>query len=162
MSSASNKDRKPGRPTLGEQIKMKAEVYRLLGRGLSAAYVIEKTGFDKDTVYSYRREYFQLLEQEEDGKSVSERNDEERFSARIVLDRLTDYAFEVLEFVRNEMNNSKKKNEKPDKYYLNVQLETITTIEKLQADYRALALIPDSKQLAEEIKRELKKKKRYD
>ena len=140
---------------------MKDKVFKLLGRGLSAAYVIDKTGFDKDTVYAYRREYYQTHEQKEDGISVAQRYDEERTSTRLALDRITDKAFELFEYAENEIKDAKKKNQVPDKFFLNFQLQILALLEKLHAAYRAVALLPDSKMIIEEFKKELKKKKRH-
>lgn len=49
--------RRSGRPTKTEQAKIKRAVIGLRAKGFEASYIITETGYDKDTVYKYVREF---------------------------------------------------------------------------------------------------------
>lgn len=49
--------RRAGRPTKNEEKEIKSKIWNLLSEGFEAPYIIVQTGYDKDTVYKYKKEF---------------------------------------------------------------------------------------------------------
>ncbi|AJZ75176.1 hypothetical protein [Candidatus Nitrosotenuis cloacae] len=49
--------RRAGRPTKKEEKEIKSKIWNLLSQGFEVPYIVAQTGYDKDTVYKYKKEF---------------------------------------------------------------------------------------------------------
>ncbi len=147
----------PGRPTREQQKSKKEIIFQLLGRGFKPPFIIQKTHYHKDTVYKYYEEYKKTYVQE-DGKTIAEREDEDRTSVKLALEDLIYRSYVILDETDDEIKNTKKEARKPDRYLYDSRVRMIEQIRKLEMDRIAVLVVPNSKQLKEEIKNDYAKK----
>jgi len=132
---------KRGRPTKKQSKHIRNELWSFYVRGYSTSFTIQKTGYDKKTIYKYFDEWDkQLLDEDERNFQNKIRKEKERVD--IAFDNLLFELDEPFNEIKKEMRSYKNKNEPVPRYLFGYYLHFVKEIASLTEKRTSIRMMP--------------------
>lgn len=116
-----------GRPTKNKQSKIRMEIFELRARGYEASYIMAKTGYSKNTVYTYIKEFEEI-------RLIDDQITIETLQSRILydMDKTIDELYSRLDILKKEEEALRAKGKQVPKYIHSLILDIIKSIAEIK------------------------------
>jgi hypothetical protein len=148
---------KKGRPTKQQSRKIRNQLWSYFVTGCSTPAIIQKSGFDKKTVYKYFDEWNKQYH-DNDEKDFQEKIRKEKDRVDVAYDNLLLELDESLNEIKKEMKFYKSKNEFIPRYLYGYHLHFVKDISSLIEKRTSVRMMPPLEEtITEIVKKELEK-----
>ncbi len=158
MPETSPKHRRRGRPTGIESLDIDQTITRMyLGEGASPGFIIQKTGFGKDTVYTKCKALLETI-MDQNTKDFGEKIEQERIQFVLSMDSLIHQTHQVLEQVEKRLEKYFKKKQDPPEYLLQKFSDLTKNLVNMKKEKAEKSMqLPLEKELQKKIEEEVAK-----
>ena len=148
---------KKGHPTKQQSQQIRDDLWSCFARGLGAPFTLQKTGYNKKTVYDHFKEWEKQIH-DNDERNFEDKIRQEKKRVDVAYDYLLVELDEKLNEIDNEIKFYKNKKEPVPRYLYDYHLRYVKEIANIIEKRTSVRMmIPLDEQIKEIVKKELEK-----